>query len=149
MVLEIRKTENKGFGLFTTQNIEKGQLVVEIKGEIKTEEEWIKLGADDNYLHQIDWDKYMLVEPPARFTNHSCNPNCGFKNRTKFYALRNIEKGEEITADYDTFESNWVMKCRCGEKNCRGTIRGFNHLPQEIKDRYVKLGIVAKYLVKK
>jgi len=43
----------------------------------------------------------------ARFMNHSCNPNCelqkwvvGSRLRMGIFTLRNIEKNEELTFDY-------------------------------------------------
>lgn len=62
-------------------------------------------------------------------------------------AIKDIEKGEEITWDYSTTmdEDIWEMDCNCGSKKCRKRIRDFKYLPKEIKERYVKLGIVPDY----
>jgi len=40
---------------------------------------------------------------PAWYLNHSVNPNVATDNNYRFYALRNIKKGEELTADYRTY----------------------------------------------
>lgn len=40
---------------------------------------------------------------PAWYLNHSKTPNVGADEQYRFYALRNIRKGEELTADYSTY----------------------------------------------
>jgi SET domain-containing protein len=40
---------------------------------------------------------------PAWYLNHSKTPNVGADEKYRFYALRNIRKGEELTADYSTY----------------------------------------------
>ena len=53
-------------------------------------------------------------------------------------ALRAIYRGEEITVDYsiDAVDS-WIMKCLCGNSNCRRTIYGdFRKLPEKLQDTY-------------
>jgi hypothetical protein len=49
------------------------------------------------FLSVID-GRNVLMTPPARFVNHSCNPNA---RGTDLYdvALRVIEAGEEVTVD--------------------------------------------------
>jgi len=40
---------------------------------------------------------------PAWYLNHSVNPNVATDNNYRFYALRNIKKGEELTPITDVF----------------------------------------------
>jgi SET domain-containing protein len=40
---------------------------------------------------------------PAWYLNHSVTPNVGCDRSYRFYALRDIRKGEELTADYGTY----------------------------------------------
>lgn len=40
---------------------------------------------------------------PAWYLNHSSSPNVGCDSDYKFYSLRNIKKGEELTVDYNTY----------------------------------------------
>jgi hypothetical protein len=62
-------------------------------------------------------------------------------------ALRDIEAGEEVTWDYSTtmFEDDWEIECLCGAYNCRGRIREFRYLPDDIKRKYISFGIVPEY----
>jgi SET domain-containing protein len=40
---------------------------------------------------------------PAWYFNESAAPNVGTDNLYRFYALRDIRKGEELTVDYDAY----------------------------------------------
>jgi SET domain-containing protein len=40
------------------------------------------------------------------YVNHSKSPNVGCDKEYKFYALRDIKKGEELTADYNTYNES-------------------------------------------
>lgn len=63
----------------------------------------------------------------SRYINHSCSPNCvtqkwnvGSEIRLGLFALRNIEKYEELTYDYNYGKTgNKLKKCLCGSENCR------------------------------
>jgi SET domain-containing protein len=60
-----------------------------------------------------------------RFINHSCNPNTYLRicySKVEFWSLKNIKKGEELTADYGPTHHDGKLPCRCGAKNCRGFI---------------------------
>ncbi len=61
----------------------------------------------------------------THYINHSCEPNTFTRTlhgHIIFFALRDIEPGEELTIDYlNTLHSD-KKKCRCGSRNCRGTI---------------------------
>ena len=60
-----------------------------------------------------------------RFINHSCEPNTYIRctpTRAEFYALREIARGEELTADYGESQHDGTLKCRCGSQRCRGFI---------------------------
>ena len=58
---------------------------------------------------------------------HSCDPNAFFKDDKRWlYALKNIQKGTEITIDYERTEPviSHPFVCRCGSPNCRRVIDG-------------------------
>ena len=42
----------------------------------------------------------------AWYLNHSATPNVGADEEYHFFALRKIQKGEELTADYSTYSDN-------------------------------------------
>ena len=43
---------------------------------------------------------------PAWYLNTSKRPNVAADSSLKFYAIRDIQAGEELTADYDTYSDN-------------------------------------------
>jgi len=60
-----------------------------------------------------------------RYINHSCTPNTYMRVmgvHVEFYALREIEPGEELTCDYGPTHHNGKLQCRCGGSRRRGYI---------------------------
>ncbi|CAF1464388.1 unnamed protein product, partial [Adineta steineri] len=66
--------------------------------------------------------------PHTLFINHSCDPNIGFIEVTKCYALRDIDIGEEIAHNYGCIMTKNPfqvgLKCQCGSKEkCQQILR--------------------------
>lgn len=62
---------------------------------------------------------------PLRFANHSCQPNMVLKvqqGRVAFYALGDIDAGEELTARYGETHHAGRLTCRCGAPGCQGRL---------------------------
>ncbi|HEX6203434.1 MAG TPA: SET domain-containing protein-lysine N-methyltransferase [Thermoanaerobaculia bacterium] len=61
--------------------------------------------------------------------DHSCDPSA-WLDGLDVTARRDIAPGDEITLDYATFctEPMRAFPCACGAADCRGTIRGSDHL---------------------
>ncbi len=62
---------------------------------------------------------------PLRYANHACVPNMVLKvqqGRVAFYALRDIEAGEELTARYGATHHGGRLVCRCGAAQCIGRL---------------------------
>ena len=134
-----------GKGVFTVQDMSKGECIVKFKGEILSKRDEDR---PDHYL-QIGLSKFLGPSGEIDdFVNHSCDPNSGLKNNTKLYAIKNIKSGEEITFDYSTATSQdtWKMICLCGSKQCRITIGNFEALSQEIKEKYLREKVVPKWV---
>ena len=51
---------------------------------------------------------------PAWFLNNSKDPNMAADSSLKFYAIRDIKAGEELTADYETYSK--------GQSNGNGAV---------------------------
>jgi len=58
------------------------------------------------------------------FVNHSCDANAVLEtsdNNAMLIASKNIEKGEEISLEYNRTETNGMRQtCNCGSRNCKG-----------------------------
>lgn len=145
----IYKTRKIGWGVKTTQNIQKGQFVCKYIGEIitvKESEQRLKSGKsimdnmwnldfDDtqNYKYIIDGTHYANF---TYFINHSCEANlnvyavwinCLDRNLPELalFASRDILAGEQLTTDYFSRSSENNLKksgtkCQCNMKNCQG-----------------------------
>ncbi len=136
----IGKTKFRGKGVFAKADIKKGELILRRKGKIVTAEELAKMPkAVHDHSFPLSKDKYLLSEPPAKFLNHSCEPNAGIVNNKDLAAMRDIKKGEEITYDYVTVGADeWIMKCRCGSAICRKIIGKYKDLDVATKRKYSK-----------
>lgn len=134
----VAKSKITGKGLFAKQNIEKGEIVLIMKGKIikMTPKNRKKILADPNVMG-IEKDVWIYPYAPYVYMNHSCDPNTSSIGKVTFVALRNIKKDEELTFDYSISEdTSWTMKCCCGSKKCRGVIRGTRYLPVDIFKKY-------------
>lgn len=132
--LGVVQTPDCGFGVVALTDISKGTLVVMFGGIIITEAEFEELPhelqhfpfqvADDLFIGPRDESDIGVGER----INHSCSPNVGFSGAIALVALRDISRGESITLDYATCVASdddaFLMECRCGNPNCRGTITG-------------------------
>ena len=143
----VKKSKIKGKGLFAKRDIKKGEIIGVAKGPIvpDNKESWKKYG--EKYLHPISYSEAILNKEITRYTNHSCDPNCGLKNGIKLVALRDIKKDEEITIDQDTLEYDWKMECNCENPKCRKVIRGYKYLSKKLRKKYK--GFISPYLLKK
>ncbi len=152
--LLIKQTKH-GKGVFATRDFSSGEIIIPFKGKLFTRAELPKHydQVEDHYV-QIGEDRYLGPSGDVDdFFNHSCVPNSGLVisgKKTSLGAIKKIDKGDEVTWDYSTTmaEDEWEMDCKCGSKQCRGRIRDFKYLPATIQKRYVKLGIVPKYVLK-
>ena len=141
-----------GFGLFAGRDFQKGELVVRATGEV--------LPYQTRHSIQVDWDRHLEPDPPARYLNHSCDPNVGIQTNEfglpDFVAMRGIEQGEEIRFDYAMSEwkhyersdpaLEFDLTCRCGSENCRGKMGYYSELSDELKAKYK--GFISDYLVR-
>ncbi|XP_058203339.1 uncharacterized protein LOC131317750 isoform X2 [Rhododendron vialii] len=140
--LVVYKSGIHALGLYTSQFISRGAMVVEYVGEIvglrvadKRESEY-QSGRKLQYKSACYFfriDKEHIIDATrqggiARFVNHSCLPNCVAKvisvrngKKVVFFAERDIYPGEEITYDYhfNHEDEGEKIPCFCNSKNCR------------------------------
>ncbi|MBI4136892.1 SET domain-containing protein [Candidatus Roizmanbacteria bacterium] len=146
--LEIRETKGKGVGTYALKDIPKGSLVV-----IGRPLAIAPVRTDMSF--QIDWNKHVELNDPAERINHSCDPNLGIRVNEfggyNFIARRDIKKGEEITWCYPTSEyvSIAVKDCLCGTRACTGKVTGWEDVPDHMKEKFMKEGFVAPFIMEK
>ena len=128
------KIDNKGRGLYATQNIKEGTKIIDYKGKIITNKQvdQSKKYDNDKPIYLFTLNKRFTLDGDfswniAGLINHSCNPNSQYDGKgLKIWitSIRDIKKGEEFTSDYGFgYDEDYKQfPCKCGEKNCCGYI---------------------------
>ena len=151
--VEIKTSSIEGLGLFAAQPFFAGQrirqinVVREITPASPLREE---LGERADHCDYPD-GKIVLLGPPDRHVNHSCDPNAYVLyegHRSVLVARRDIAAGEEITSDYNiNITGGTAWSCHCGAARCTGTTVGdFFKLPLDIQREYRPL--LAEWFVR-
>jgi uncharacterized protein len=147
VVYQVKNSRVHGRGVFAKEDIPKGMRIIEYRGEIISNEEadrrhpWNPQEPFHTFFFSLD-DGAQCIDGArkgnsARYINHCCKPNCETEEiddargrpHVYVYAKRNIAAGEELNYDYRLQLGSRVTKqdrldyaCRCGAKNCRGTM---------------------------
>jgi uncharacterized protein len=138
--LVIRSSSIHAAGCYTTRRIKKGTRVCEYDGPRFSKDvadERYK-DRDITYLFSSASDG-MVIDGfgTAMFINHSCDPNCESEDadgRIFVVAIRDIAAGEELTYEYNLYDSDDVdQDCYCGATQCRGTMFSEEELKRRAK----------------
>jgi len=144
-----------GYGVVALRPFRKGEIVSYGDGVVFRESD----SFDDEYALILynpdrgkngDQDKYVYYDltDQTRWINHSCDPNTEVDSSwdpvsrrmtTWWYAVRDIEPGEELTYDY-AFSAHLAIPCNCGSTECRGLIVDedeIDDVPQKLR-RYLR-----------
>ncbi|KAI9028869.1 hypothetical protein CLU79DRAFT_736471 [Phycomyces nitens] len=139
--LQIFLTRERGWGLRTLVDVNRGDLLVEYRGEVIShkmcEERMRTVYTDQKNFYFLDYQNGEVVDAcskgtEARFINHSCDPNCHIEKwalkgelAVGVFASRHIPANSELFYDYNfsvfgNAESQQI--CHCGSEKCRGSI---------------------------
>ncbi len=140
-LIKVRRSKVHGQGVFALQRIRKGTRIIEYVGDrishARANRRYDDHDANDNHTFLFAVDRNVVIDATvdgndSRFINHSCDPNCesNIENRRVFIdAIRTIEVGAELNYDYqigrerdDPPNVDVIYACRCGAKDCRGTM---------------------------
>ena len=161
-ILIIKESPIARVGSFATRNIEVGETIIKFSGQLLTGVEVDRMilagksGPDDEL--QIDDDLFLILRDDSGLINHSCNPNSGIRGGSELFAIRNIQKKEEVTFDYSTTiginvepdwltdNRNWSMDCNCGSENCRKRVGNVSTIPEEVLRKYLLLGALPDFI---
>jgi len=126
--IEVRAIAADHKGIYATQRIAKDALIGFFDGKSILVDLDDKASLDDYWWRQSvhlkrEGSKLLCLLPMwepegVDYLNHSCRPNARVENQLYVYADRDIAPGEEITADYRTF--NLVpegKQCWCDTEN--------------------------------
>jgi SET domain-containing protein len=138
----VRNSGIHGRGVFATETIRRGTVIVEYKGQRASWDEAMERPDSDpddsahTFLFQLDDGRVIdarIRGNAARWINHSCDPNCRTfedeRGRVFIEAKRKIRPGEELAYDYRLQIDGRLSKreraqyaCRCGAGKCRGSL---------------------------
>jgi hypothetical protein len=141
--IQVRRSGVHGRGVYAIRPIRKGETIIEYKGEMITWKQAERRhphnpkDPDHTFFFHIDEEHVIDANVggnAARWINHACNPNCESdvdeeNHRVFIKALRGIKPGEELFYDYGlVLDERYTPKvkkqfaCRCGARDCRGTM---------------------------
>ena len=139
--IQTRRSGVHGKGVFATQDIAEGEIIIEYVGEVIS---WPEAQSrhphnpkDPNHTFYFHIDEDHVIDAlfggnSSRWINHACDANCEADEeggRVFIKALRNINAGEELNYDYGLIiDERYTKKlkaeypCWCGAATCRGTL---------------------------
>ena len=139
--VQVRRSGVHGKGVFALRPIAAGERILEYTGEIIGWPEALRRHphdpSDPNHTFYFHIDDQHVIDAnvggnASRWINHACDPNCEadeVDGRIFIKALRDLHPGEELFYDYGlTIDDRYTPKlkreyaCRCGARNCRGTM---------------------------
>jgi hypothetical protein len=141
---EIKTSNTEGRGLFAKERIRKGEIVSVRGGHIITRQMEAQMEKPVGYWGYPISDEFVLapfitaeVESVMMFLNHSCEPNVGILGQVIFVAMRDIDRGEELTIDYAMFGADKEpMRCNCQSSACRGLITDSDWQAETLQIKY-------------
>ena len=128
--LTVKRSQIDGHGCFATTRFLKGRKVAEYVGEKISRSEIARRLKGQRRIYICSIDSYWAIDGSrsgngTQYINHSCEPNCYAKilhGHLLFFALRQIEPGEEILLDYQESYHSDEKRCTCGAPSCRRRI---------------------------
>lgn len=127
-----------GHGVFATARIPKGTITF-VQDPLDIKITPAGFAALDKSSQEIV-EKYSFIDPQgirivswdnAKYVNHSCDCNTMSTGYGFEIAIRDIEKGEELTDEYGLFNIPIEIPISCGCKNCRRALK-----PTDIETYY-------------
>ena len=146
--LATRRSTIHGNGVFAKLPIAKGERLIQYRGKLRSHDEVDRVYADEidtghTFLFTLNDDFVIDANVDgnaARWINHSCKPNCEAvfhehpgddrsKDTVWIESKRAIRPGEELSYNYGitlaeahTPRMKKLWACKCGARNCTGTM---------------------------
>jgi hypothetical protein len=126
-----------GSGLFARRALAEGETVLVLGGTLIDDAELARLSRHSSLAVGEGINLLQTDDDPARYGNHSCDPNLWLADEVTLVARRRIEAGEELTVDYATMTvAPWQLECRCRAASCRGVVTGDDWRRPDLQERY-------------
>lgn len=174
---QLRKSSIHNRGMFAARDIPEGERIIQYVGEMISKKESTRRALEweekarkqgDGLVYIFDLNKKYdldgnLPNNPAKYINHTCDPNCEAVNYDTapddvsekvihdyneiwIVALRDIKAGEELGFDYGYDIQHFMdHPCRCGSDNCVGYIVSREYWPKLKKLLRKKKKLAKKY----
>jgi SET domain-containing protein len=128
--LKLARSAIHRWGVYAEEFIPAGRKVIEYTGERISRRETKRRSELSKFTYLFTLDPYWTIDGAAggsgaEYVNHSCEPNLVsriVRGHILYVALRDIQRGEELTIDYRFDKDVEKVICRCGSAQCRGTI---------------------------
>lgn len=148
-------SEQIGYGVFATELIPEGTIVY-VKDSLE-----LIVSPSDYLMHSEEMkeviEKYSYIDENgnriiswdfAKYVNHCCNCNSISTGYGFEMAIRDIQKGEQITDEYGIFNLSEEMTLHCGQAGCRKKIspEDFDNYYQDW-DQKIRQAIPSLFLV--
>ena len=139
----VKKSRISGKGVFSSKNFREGEVILEMDdSHVVSDPSKLTKEQHEFELDYLADGKIVIMQAPEKYINHSCDPNSYVKTVNgirKVFAMRDINKGDEIVGDYSINGYNeGTFKCRCGSENCRVIYRGsYFELPKALQKKYL------------
>jgi SET domain-containing protein len=130
-------SEIEGRGLFAARALAEGETVLVLGGTLIGDAELSRLSRHSSLAVGEGINLLQAEDDPARYGNHSCDPNLWLADEVTLVTRRPVAAGEELTVDYATMTvAPWEMDCRCGSAGCRGVVTGDDWRRPDLQERY-------------
>jgi SET domain-containing protein len=120
----------QGGGVYALEDLPAGKRIIEYAGRKLTRMQAARLEFPKDMYLAHNGRGYLvdgrISGNGSQFVNHSCVPKLKFVRsggRIFYETLRKIQAGEELTVRYGYPTKLRRLACRCGARNCRGTLR--------------------------
>lgn len=167
-LFKVRHSPIHGYGVFAARRIRKGTTIIEYLGDrvshAVADARYEDKDPNDNHTFLFTVDAKTVIDAgvngnEARYINHGCDPNCEsatLNKRIFIEAIRTIRPGEELAYDYqiqrdadDAPNVDEIYACRCGAKNCRGSMLEARKKPRKPARRVPKRAAAKQALTRK
>ncbi len=116
--VEVRRSDIAGRGLFATEDLPAGTIVVRLAAA------------------QVEGGRVDLLG--ADFPNHSCDAGLGWVDAHSLATITDVAAGTELLTDYamSIVEPDWFLRCHCPSYRCRQMVEGTDWRIPQLQGRY-------------
>ncbi len=116
-----------GTGVFSIEKIPARRKIGSMSGTIIKAKDANRKAKQMEVIRMVELDHGRVLDGSVNgnnlcYMNHSCAPNTFIRilrDHVEFYALRNIQPGEELTCSYGESYHEGKRRCTCQAEKCK------------------------------